>query len=259
MSDKRNLIIKNGIYRIECISYEVTNVNFELSVYYDETNELIAQRWVHGSVPPIVKNDPSEWRLYTKENDIVVRYSIGSRSVHTPLGSSVREIMFGNRLYPRIVDHIDLSVDVCSPDSFNRSLILTFTEVQMITEKYCGYDVINRQKWELNRDHAEIERVLESLRITHQISPMVVSHTVIDDLIERLNQTKCMIEDRVYTIISEQECRIRNIRNRFIEDGVNPAIIYSDASVVEIFDHSSASYIRWKQHGCRGISAIKLG
>ena len=79
---KRNLVIRNGKYRLECINYEVTNVNFELMLYYDATNELIDKTWVH---PPMLYskfNPGKEYHIYTnKQMNIYSSHKYGSNKI----------------------------------------------------------------------------------------------------------------------------------------------------------------------------------
>ena len=259
---KRNLVIRNGKYRLECINYEVTNVNFELMLYYDATNELIDKRWIHPAMLYSKFNPEKEYHIYTMENDITIRYLINIKpnSVIRPdFLSTSRSLCMNQYVSNYIVDSIDISIEVDPPLKFDRSLVLSANDIQSIIDRYGEYDVKSKTKSELMMDDVSVVQAMLNLNATKKISPRIYNSIEMGDLIRYLTNLNFEIADTIRSIKVKENERIRKTRDEYKENGVRTDILYSEYPIVDFTDQGSASYLRWEHDGHYAISAIKLG
>lgn len=254
---EKTQIIRDGIYRIECTNYKTTDVDFEIVVYYDSTNELIFRERAQGKLERLdYFYDGWNWRwnLRTIENDIYIKCTVWTRIITREWDDQEQRFVIH-----RIATHIDVDVDVQCPTSFDRSMIITDNDIHDAAEKYHDYDVNCKSQWTLMKDYDDIVIPLDRMRVSMSIYPRIENYDSMQRVYSDLYSVWRNISDRLYHLRSTRDSRIRNARNSMARNGVNTSVICSDVPIVDIDAHDSASYMRWEQHGYYGISAIKLG
>lgn len=250
LGKERELIIRNGGYRIECTTYGINDIIVELVVYYDKSNKMVCRRLLdnHTSI-----YNPGTLRIYTMENDITIRYYIS----HKP---NRMDSIFGDVNKHHLNTSIDVSVDIQPPKEFDRSVVLSRIDIYYIRSKYDHhYSIIGKSKNWLIDELIDISKYINSLYVTSRISPSISSDDMIQDLINRLFRIDHSLVNQIHNQQIDYEKNIKLSREMYEKEGINTSTICSSLPAIDVTDKNSASYIRWERHGRPGISVIRLG